>query len=124
MTTSSKVVTPVKTGVQHFCNMLKFLDSGFHRNDVFWAFSTFDEIIHNAAGEGAEGAKKGGCRHCACNSRNIRKIIEIRSIKRFTFEAPGGDQKRAKNIIGLILEIRVVTHSLHAMFHHSRRARP
>ncbi len=42
---SSKVVTPVKTGVQCFCNMLKYLDSGFHRNDDFWAFSTFDESI-------------------------------------------------------------------------------
>ena len=45
MTTSSKVVTPVKTGVQYFCNMLKSLDSGFHRNDDFWVFSTFDESI-------------------------------------------------------------------------------
>ena len=45
LTTSSKVVTPVKTGVQGFRNMLKYLDSGFHRNDDFWAFSTFDESI-------------------------------------------------------------------------------
>ena len=45
MTTSSKVVTPVKTGVQGFRNMLKYLDSGFHRNDDFWVFSTFDESI-------------------------------------------------------------------------------
>jgi hypothetical protein len=30
----SKVVTPVKAGVQYFCNTLKFLDSGVHRNDV------------------------------------------------------------------------------------------
>jgi hypothetical protein len=35
----------VKTGVQYFCNMLKFLDSGVHRNDDSWAFSTFDETI-------------------------------------------------------------------------------
>jgi predicted RNA binding protein YcfA (HicA-like mRNA interferase family) len=35
---SSKVVTPVKTGVQCFCNPLKSLDSGFHRNDDSWAF--------------------------------------------------------------------------------------
>jgi hypothetical protein len=42
---SSKVVTPVKTGVQNFCNALKFLDSGFHRNDDFGAFSTFDEVV-------------------------------------------------------------------------------
>jgi hypothetical protein len=37
--TSLKVVTPVKTGVQHFCNTLKFLDSGVHRNDGFGAFA-------------------------------------------------------------------------------------
>jgi len=43
--TSSKVVTPVKTGVQCFCNTLKSLDSGFHRNDDSWAFSTFDEVV-------------------------------------------------------------------------------
>jgi hypothetical protein len=42
----SKVVTPAKTGVQYFCNTLKFMDSGVHRNDVFWAFSTFDQIIN------------------------------------------------------------------------------
>jgi len=42
---SSKVVTPVKTGVQCFCNPLKSLDSGFHRNDDCWAFLTFDEFI-------------------------------------------------------------------------------
>ena len=41
----SKVVTPVKTGDQCFCNALKSLDSGFHRNDDSWAFSTFDESI-------------------------------------------------------------------------------
>ena len=45
MTASSKVVTPVKTGVQCFCKMLNSLDSGFHRNDDFWVFSTFDESI-------------------------------------------------------------------------------
>jgi hypothetical protein len=39
-----KVVTPVKTGVQYFCNTLKFLDSGLHRNDDFGAFSTFDQF--------------------------------------------------------------------------------
>ena len=41
----SKVVTPVKTGVQCFCNSLKSLDSGFHRNDDSWAFLTFDEFV-------------------------------------------------------------------------------
>ncbi|MFZ4441392.1 MAG: hypothetical protein ACOYOS_23515 [Syntrophales bacterium] len=46
MTASSKVVTPVKTGVQCFCKMLKFLDSGFHRNDDFRVFLTFDESIN------------------------------------------------------------------------------
>jgi hypothetical protein len=45
---SSIVVTPVKTGVQYFCNALKFLDSGVHRNDDCWAFSTFDETIKEA----------------------------------------------------------------------------
>ena len=43
---SSKVVTPVKTGVQFFCNPLKSLDSGFHRNDDSWAFLTFDEFVY------------------------------------------------------------------------------
>jgi hypothetical protein len=42
---SSKVVTPVKTGVQCFCNTLKSLDSGFHRNDDSLAFLTFDEFV-------------------------------------------------------------------------------
>jgi hypothetical protein len=42
---SSKVVTPVKTGVQCFCNHLKSLDSGFHRNDDSWAFLTFNEFV-------------------------------------------------------------------------------
>ena len=41
----SKVVTPVKTGVQYWCNTLKILDSGVHRNDDFGAFSTFDQFI-------------------------------------------------------------------------------
>ena len=45
MTDSSEVVTPVKTGVQCFCIMLKSLDSGFHRNDDFLAFSAFDEVV-------------------------------------------------------------------------------
>jgi len=35
----------VKTGVQCFRNTLKSLDSGFHRNDDSWAFSTFYEAI-------------------------------------------------------------------------------
>jgi len=50
---SSKVVTPVKTGVQCFCNPLKSLvsgacpglRSGIHRNDDSWAFLTFDEFV-------------------------------------------------------------------------------
>ena len=46
MMLSSKVVTPVKTGVQCFCNPLKSLDSGFHRNDDSWAFLTFDEFVN------------------------------------------------------------------------------
>ena len=45
---SLKVVTPVKTGVQCFCNPLKSLDSGFHRNDDSWAFLTFDEFGHSS----------------------------------------------------------------------------
>ena len=49
MMLSSKVVTPVKTGVQCFCNPLKFLDSGFHRNDDSWAFLTFDEFVIDKA---------------------------------------------------------------------------
>jgi len=35
----------VKTGVQYFRNTLKSLDSGFHRNDDSWAFSTFYEVV-------------------------------------------------------------------------------
>jgi len=35
----------VKTGVQCFCNALKSLASGFHRNDDSWAFSTFYEVV-------------------------------------------------------------------------------
>jgi len=46
LTLSSKVATPVKTGCPVFCNMLKFLDSGFNRNDDSWAFLTFDESIN------------------------------------------------------------------------------
>ncbi len=34
----------MKTGVQCFCNTVKSLDSGFHRNDDSWAFSTFYEV--------------------------------------------------------------------------------
>jgi hypothetical protein len=41
-----KDVTPVKTGVQGFLNLLKFLDSGFRRNDVFGGFATFCENIY------------------------------------------------------------------------------
>jgi hypothetical protein len=47
MTLSSKVVTPVKTGVQCFCKVLKFPDSGFHQNDDSWAFSTFYDGVNN-----------------------------------------------------------------------------
>ena len=47
MTLSYKVVTPVKTGVQCFCNALKSLASGFHRNDDSWAFSTFYEVVNH-----------------------------------------------------------------------------
>ena len=35
----------MKTGVQCFCNALKSLASGFHRNDDSWAFSTFYEVV-------------------------------------------------------------------------------
>ncbi len=58
---SQKVVTPVKTGVQRFFKLLKFLDSGFRstsfggllmevvkptdRNDVFGVLATFYETI-------------------------------------------------------------------------------
>ena len=35
----------MKTGVQKLCNQLKKLDSGFHRNDKKWCFSTFYEFI-------------------------------------------------------------------------------
>jgi hypothetical protein len=42
---SSKVVIPSKDGIQCFCNTLKSLDSGFHRNDDSWAFLTFDEFV-------------------------------------------------------------------------------
>ena len=43
LTTSSKVVIPVKTGIQCFYNMLKFLDTGVHRYDDVGEFSIFDE---------------------------------------------------------------------------------
>jgi len=36
----------VKTGVQCFCDPLKSLDSGFHRNDDSWAFLTFEEFVN------------------------------------------------------------------------------
>jgi len=36
------IVTPAKAGVQ---NVLKYLDSGFRRNDKFYGFSTFYESI-------------------------------------------------------------------------------
>jgi hypothetical protein len=36
----AKAVTPVKTGVQCFCNALKFLDSGFRRNDTLCNYTT------------------------------------------------------------------------------------
>jgi hypothetical protein len=45
LTLSSKVVTPVKTGVPCFCKASKSLDSGFHRNDDSWAFSTFYRVV-------------------------------------------------------------------------------
>jgi len=45
LTTSSKVIIPVKTGIQCFRNTSKCLDSGFRRNDGCWEFSTFDENI-------------------------------------------------------------------------------
>jgi hypothetical protein len=38
---SQKVVTPVKTGVQVFCNPLSIMDPGFHRDDGKRVFSTF-----------------------------------------------------------------------------------
>jgi len=41
----SKVVTPVKTGVQGLCKALKRLDSGFRRNDEKRVLSTFYELI-------------------------------------------------------------------------------
>jgi hypothetical protein len=37
----AKLVTPVKTGVQRACNTLKFLDSGFRRNDLRGIYATF-----------------------------------------------------------------------------------
>ena len=38
----------MKTGVQCFYNYLKFLDSGFRRNDDHKAFSTFYDFIKKA----------------------------------------------------------------------------
>ncbi len=54
MKPSSRVVAPVKTGVQYFCNALKSVDSGacpglrsgIHRNDDSWAFLTFGEFVN------------------------------------------------------------------------------
>jgi hypothetical protein len=43
VTASNEAVTPLKNGVQIFCNSMKVLDSGFHRNDGEWAFGTFCE---------------------------------------------------------------------------------
>ncbi|MCL4471324.1 MAG: ribonuclease HepT family protein [Sulfuricella sp.] len=37
----AKLVIPAKAGIQCFCNILKFLDSGFRRNDGFLPFWTF-----------------------------------------------------------------------------------
>jgi len=45
MMNSQKVVTPVKTGVQPFRNLLKTLDSGFRRNDEMSLFFLFCECI-------------------------------------------------------------------------------
>jgi hypothetical protein len=42
---SSKVVTPVKTGVQSFSNYPKTLDSGFRRNNEISQFFAFCETI-------------------------------------------------------------------------------
>jgi hypothetical protein len=47
---SSKIVTPVKTGVQCLCDRMKSLDSGFHRNDDLPGFrrnSKLSEVIGN-----------------------------------------------------------------------------
>ena len=67
---SSKVVTPVKTGVQCFCNHLKSLDSGFHRNDDSWAFLTFNEFVKIDAFKG-----RGGGDYMA--SHDMEDIITI-----------------------------------------------
>ena len=37
----AKVVIPVKTGIQRFCNTLKRLDSHFRGNDKLLFFKTF-----------------------------------------------------------------------------------
>jgi hypothetical protein len=42
---SSKVVTPVETGVQRIFKYLESLDSGFRRNDGNASFKTFCENI-------------------------------------------------------------------------------
>jgi hypothetical protein len=44
---SQKVVTPVETGVQRFNIYLKYLDSGFRRNDRKTYFGTLYEIIND-----------------------------------------------------------------------------
>jgi len=41
MMTTQKIVTPVKTGVQNFCNYSKSLDSGIRRNDEKSQFLPF-----------------------------------------------------------------------------------
>jgi hypothetical protein len=41
-------VTPVKTGVQSFCNCMKYLDTGFRRYDEFEAFANFYEGVNSA----------------------------------------------------------------------------
>jgi len=37
----AKVVIPVKTGIQRFCNTLKRLDSHFRGNNKLFSFRTF-----------------------------------------------------------------------------------
>jgi hypothetical protein len=48
MMVSQKVVTPVKTGVQEFCNSFNILDSGFRRNDQEHCLLTFYEFIKDS----------------------------------------------------------------------------
>jgi hypothetical protein len=58
----SKVVAPVKTGVQYFCNASKYLDSGVHRNDDFGnrgdalpvIFGNQDDILSSIKGKQEE----------------------------------------------------------------------